>query len=137
MAVEVTIDDYSEEFLEAFSDQVQIALEMCGLEAEGYAKLACPVDTGNLRNSITHLVENEAGNHAMIIGSNVEYAPYIEMGTGIYAEEGGRMTPWTYQDDKGNWHTTHGAKAQPFLRPAITDNLEEYRQIIESQLKNG
>ena len=110
------------------------ALEQCGLTAEGYAKKLCPVDTGNLRNSITHQVGG--GEPAVYIGSASEYAAYVELGTGKYYP-GGRQTPWVYQDAKGNWHLTHGQRAQPFIKPAIADHVSVYRQIIESELKNG
>lgn len=53
------------------------ALEICGLTAEGYAKLLCPVDTGNLRNSITHTVAADERGDAAYIGTNVEYGAYV------------------------------------------------------------
>lgn len=107
------------------------ALEKCGLTGEGYAKLMCPVDTGNLRNSITHQVQ--ADEPAVYIGSNSEYAAYVELGTGIYYP-GGRQTPWVYQDAKGNWHLTHGQRAKPYLKPAVADHVQTYRSIIEGEL---
>ena len=55
------------------------ALEEVGLVAEGYAKRACPVDTGRLRNSITHVTRPDE--KAVYIGTNVEYAPHVEYGT--------------------------------------------------------
>lgn len=60
----------------------------------------------------------------------------VEFGTGIYTD-GGRDTPWVYQDEKGNWHWTRGNKAQPFLKPSVADHQKEYPQIIEQELKNG
>lgn len=54
------------------------ALEKCGLVAEGYAKRLCPVDTGNLRNSITHQVDG--GGDAVYIGTNSEYGAYVISG---------------------------------------------------------
>lgn len=110
------------------------ALEKCGLTAEGYAKRLCPVDTGNLRNSITHQVQPSAD--AVYIGTNSEYAAYVELGTGIYYP-GGRQTPWVYQDAKGNWHLTHGQRAQPYLKPAVADHAQQYKSIIEGELRNG
>ena len=110
-------------------------LEKCGLVAEGYAKKLCPVDTGNLRNSISHTVDEQEP--AAIIGTNNEYAPYVELGTGVYAEGGGRPTPWVYQDAKGNWHYTHGNKAQPFLKPAVAEHADKYREIIKNALENA
>lgn len=109
------------------------ALEECGLVAEGYAKKLAPVDTGNLRNSITHTVIPDE--RAVHIGTNVEYAIYQEMGTGKYAEGGGgRPTPWAYQDAKGVWHMTSGNKPQPFIKPAVADHVQDYKTIIEKEL---
>jgi len=131
----VEIHDNSKEVSAAFKDAVLRGLEKCGLVAEGYAKKLCPVDTGNLRNSITHTVDEQEP--AAIIGTNNEYAAYVCLGTGKYAEGGGRPTPWVYQDAKGNWHYTHGSKAQPFLKPAVADHASQYRQILKDEMKNG
>ena len=128
----VVFKDYSVEVLNEFHDAVLRALERCGEQAEGYAKDLAPVDTGNLRNSISHKVDD--GEPAVYIGTNVSYAPYVELATGIYAE-GGRPTPWVYQDEKGNWHWTRGNPAQPFLAPAVKDHTKTYRNIIENELK--
>ena len=132
----IKLTDNSKEVLEAMRQAAVRALEKCGLVAEGYAKKLCPVDTGNLRNSITHMVDEQEP--AAIIGTDSEYGAYVELGTGIYAEGGGgRPTPWVYQDAKGNWHYTRGNKAQPFLKPAAADHVGQYRDILESELKNG
>ena len=53
----IQFTDNSKEVLEAMQQAAVRALEKCGLTAEGYAKKLCPVDTGNLRNSITHTVD--------------------------------------------------------------------------------
>ena len=127
-------NDYSADVLNEFHDAVLRALERCGEQAEGYAKDLAPVDTGNLRNSISHKVDD--GEPAVYIGSNTSYAPYVELATGIYAE-GGRPTPWVYQDANGNWHWTRGNKAQPFLKPAVADHAKEYQSIIKTELENA
>lgn len=110
------------------------ALEECGMVGEGYAKLLCRVDTGNLRNSITHQVQ--PSEPAVYIGTNSEYGPHVELGTGVYYA-GGRQDPWVYQDAKGNWHLTHGQRAQPYLKPAVANHVAQYGGIIEEELKNG
>lgn len=132
MRIEIT--DNSQEFIKAMQTAALRALEKCGLTAEGYAKKLCPVDTGNLRNSITHQVDS--GEPTAYIGTNVEYAAHVELGTGKFTP-GGRPTPWTYKDSKGNWHITHGQRAQPYLKPAVADHAAQYRGIIEGELKNG
>ena len=129
----VTFNDYSADVLNAMRDTVLRALERCGSQAEGYAKDLAPVDTGALRNSITHTVDD--GEMAAYIGSALSYSAYVELGTGIYAEDGGRPTPWVYKDDAGNFHWTRGNSAQPFLAPAVKDHAETYRRIIKSEME--
>jgi phage gpG-like protein len=86
------------------------------------------VDTGNLMNSITHEV-NEV-ELSVRIGTNVEYGPYIEFGTGLYAENGqGRKTPWPVKI-KDKWIMIHGTHSRPFLRRALYDNLGKIKGIF-------
>lgn len=132
--MEIEVHDNSKAVLEEFRAACLRALERCGEQAEGYAKDLAPVDTGNLRNSISHAVDDTE--IAAYIGTNVEYGVYQELGTGIYAE-GGRPTPWVYQDAQGNWHWTRGNQAHPFLKPAVADHTKTYSNIIESELKGG
>ena len=66
----VVFNDYSAEVLEAMHDAVVRALERCGEQAEGYAKDLTPVDTGNLRNSITHQVDD--GESTVYIGTDIQ-----------------------------------------------------------------
>ncbi len=132
MADDVLFIDNSKQFREAFEAACKRALERCGMQAEGYAKDLVPVDTGNLRNSITHKVAEDV----VYIGTNNEYAAYVELGTGKYAE-GGRKDPWVYQDEEGRWHHTDGQRAQPYLKPAVADHKQTYRNIIKEELENA
>jgi HK97 gp10 family phage protein len=103
---------------------------------ERAAKENAPKGTGELRRSIASRVETDSeGNVTGLVFSPLEYAPYVEYGTGLFAEEGnGRKdVPWHYQDDKGEWHSTSGMKPRPFLRPALEDN----RVKIIMTLKEG
>lgn len=133
MRMEIT--DNSEAFISAMEAAALAVLEECGLTGEGYAKLLCPVDMGNLCNSISHQVQ--PGEHAVYIGTNSEYGPFVELGTGKYYPDGGRQDPWAYQDANGAWHLTHGQRAQPYLKPAVADHQTEYHGIMERRLKNG
>lgn len=130
MSIEITLnanfDDYAGDNLD---DAVAAALERVGSAAEGFAADLTPVDSGRLRNSITHKVDDSS----VTVGSSLEYAAYVELGTGKYAS-GGRNTPWVYKDDKGNWHYTHGQRAQPFLKPALQNNIKTYQAIIKDEL---
>lgn len=132
--MKVEIIDNSKEVKKEFEASVLRALEKCGLTAEGYAKKLCPVDTGNLRNSISHIVDESE--LSAYVGTNSEYGPYVELGTGKYYP-GGRKDPWVFQDAKGNWHMTHGQRAQPYLKPSVADHADQYRAIIKDEISNG
>lgn len=138
MPNDVTFIDNSDEVLSEFQSAAIHALEKCGLVAENYAKRNLTenksVDTGRLRNSISHTVDESEP--AAYIGTDVEYAAYVELGTGKYTQ-GGRPTPWVYQDDKGNWHMTSGQRAKPYLKPAVADNAQQYRKIIDDEMRSG
>lgn len=106
--MDIQITDNSAEFLAAMLRQKAAALEAMGLQGEGYAKGYAPVDTGRLRNSISHTADDDAA----YIGTNVEYAAYQELGTSRTA-------------------------AQPYLRPAVELHGDEYKAIAEQYLKGG
>lgn len=102
-------EDNARQIADAIDQALAKALEEVGLVAEGYAKKACPVDTGRLRNSITHQVR--PSEKSVYIGTNVEYAPYVEL-------------------------STSRTKGQPFLRPAAKDHENTYRKIFEKHLRS-
>ena len=107
----------------------------CAL-VERSAKQNAPKGTGELRRSITSKVEERGDRIEGVVYTPLEYAPYVEYGTGLFAEEGGRKdVPWHYQDDKGEWHTTSGMKPQPYMRPALEENREEIIRIIREGIK--
>lgn len=98
---------------------------------ERSAKEKAPKDNGELRRSITSKVDGTVG----IVFTPLEYAPYVEYGTGLFAEDGGRTdVPWHYQDDEGEWHSTSGQKPQPFMRPALNENRSLIQQILKEKL---
>jgi phage gpG-like protein len=128
--IDVKIEDHKAEILEAMKEQLAGALEAIGADAASTAADKAPADTGNLKNSIGHAVDG----NTVYIGTNVSYAVYHELGTGIYAEQGGRQTPWKYQDRNGNWHTTHGVPARHFLQFGVQAHAAEYGEIIKNAL---
>lgn len=107
-------------------------MEAC-LVVEADAKQLCPVDDGQLRQSITsELVDSTTG----AVGTAVEYAPYVHQGTGIYAVKGdGRKDRWSYQDAEGEWHSTIGQQPNPFLERALDNNREKINKIFEKKIK--
>jgi HK97 gp10 family phage protein len=130
--------DHSADAINEKNRRVLAALEALGQQAVTRAKqniTAAPrVDTGALRNSVGHQVDGD--NELAYVGTNQEYAVYNELGTGIYLEGGGgRQTPWSYKDKKGNWHTTRGMKPIHFLKKAVQDHTNEYKRVAEQYLK--
>lgn len=116
----------------AKGEVIKAAVEAGGRVLEAEAKIRAPVDLGFLRNSITvrpgEITANSANVH---VGPAAHYGPYLEFGTGIYAEDGnGRRTPWRYFSDRlQRWVTTRGSPAQPYLRPAL---ISRRSQIVEA-----
>ena len=91
------------------------------------AKRNCPVDTGLLRESIHAQPAQAQGNDVTAtIGTSVEYAPYVEFGTG---SRGG----YPYKTSlalsyKKNWP---GQQAQPFLGKSLNENKATVEKIIQ------
>ena len=149
---DIKITDNSGEILRAFENQLAVALEAVATQAESHAKQVITdtlvyghidvtkygekdnsrVDTGRMRNSVAHTVVN----HDAYIGTNLEYAVYHELGTGVYASQpGGRQTPWVYFDRKGKAHRARGLYPIHFLKKAASEHTEEYKAIIEKIMK--
>lgn len=105
MSVEFT--DNSAEVLAAFERQKKRGAMAIGEMAVGYAKEETPVDTGRLRNSEDYKVEEDG----VYIGTNVEYAPFIEYGHGSYT-------------------------GKHMLKNAAANHSAEYENIMETSLKS-
>ena len=91
----------------------EVALEAIGMAAETYAKLNLEsnprrIDTGNLRNSIGHAKADE---DTMCIGTDIEYAIYVELGTR-------KMSPSHY------------------LKRAVADHIDEYKNVIIEHMQD-
>lgn len=99
---------------EALKRAILAGLEEIGLDCEHIASENAPYDTGRLSGSITHVID--AGEQAVYVGTNVEYAPYQELGTSTYA----------------GWNGGKG-----YLRPAASENASRYRAIMEKHLENA
>lgn len=130
---EVSFESHVEEALETMGNIRANVLEAIGLKAIGYAQLLCPADTGRLRNSLTFVTATAQGEpntqdgaeaqpedysphgtpeeDVVVLGTNVEYAIYMEMGTSK-------------------------TDAQPYLAPAIENHISEYEKIAETFMKS-
>lgn len=98
----------TDDVLSALKKAKKRGLEAIGLVAEGHAKKITPVDTGRLRNSISHATDDDAA----FIGTNVEYAPYVELGSPTI-------------------------KAHHMLQKAATEHTDEYKRLMEESMKNA
>ena len=103
-----TTKDNTKEVLSDMEKAIERGLEAIGLTAEGHAKKNTPVDTGRLRNSISHAVEDKSA----YIGTNVEYAPYVELGS-------------------------RGRQGKHMLQRAATEHSAEYKKLMEESMKNA
>lgn len=123
--------------IDSIADPARLKAAMgraCAL-VERSAKQKAPKGNGDLRRSITSTVEDDGSDIKGIVYTPLEYAPYVEYGTGLFAEEGGRQdVPWCYQDDQGEWHTTSGMHPQPYMRPALDENREDIKRILKEGL---
>ena len=140
MAKNIEYRDNTEEVLNALEAAIRRGNESIGMTAERHAKKKCPVDTGRLRNSITYALAGEETHvksykankggkdretytydgtaegkkgSGVYIGTNVEYAPGIELGT----------------------HRSAGAAH--FLQDAVTNHTDEYKKLMEDSMKNA
>ena len=133
--------DNSKEYKDLLNQAIRRGLRTIGMRAETHAKENCPVDTGYARNSITFALSGESAavssyeadrgkngeppktgeyrgtlgeieDNYVVIGSNVEYFPFIE--------EGAR-----------------GREAHHTLRKAATEHKDEYKQILTDSIKNA
>ena len=133
--------DNSKEYKDLLNQAIRRGLRTIGMRAETHAKENCQVDTGYARNSITYALSGESAavssykadrgkngkppktgkysgtlgkieDNYVVIGSNVEYFPFIE--------EGAR-----------------GREARHTLRKAATDHKDEYKQLLTDSIKNA
>jgi phage gpG-like protein len=110
------------------------------LVAEGAAKENAPIDQGILRGSIHSRVSRLNGETVGIVGTNIEYAPYQENGTGIYGPRATLITPkrsrfLRFKTKSGQIvfaRSVRGSRPKKFMAKgmkAVQSNLAKIRQI--------
>lgn len=136
----IEVKSYKSKVNAAVESKIKRALKIIGMQTETYAKQLAPVDTGLLRNSITFAIggqppnttvyeddsgqnrkiysevapPDENGQTTLYVGTNVEYAPYQELG---------------HHTVKGEW-----VNPQAFLRPAMENHIDEFRTILKKEI---
>lgn len=94
---------------ELYAKPLRDFFKKCGIYVSDRAKELAPVDTGRLRSSLTYVVDEGEPPQQVAIGSNVEYAPYMEFGTGLVTDgEGGGARHWPPSDALDVWAARHG-----------------------------
>ena len=124
MDFEIKVDNTAA-ILKATDEAIYNALDIIGNKAADYAAALAPAQTGNLKNSMTS--EVDMGEKAVYVGTAVEYAPYVEFG---HHQQVGRYVP-----EIGKRLVREFVPGKPFLKPAIENHLDEYKHILESELK--
>lgn len=124
---------------------VKKSLDDIGKLVADAARGAAPRATGALAGSITYLTDSET----VSIGSPLDYACYVELGTGPhYTEPPGWLQhtaprghhdtdPWWYMGDDGEWHMGWFVPARPFLGPAVMNNVGAMEDIVRRNLQNA
>lgn len=128
------------------------------------AKAGCPVENGELRDSIYASVDEEDELVRGTCYTDKGYAPYVEFGTGPkgQVEHAGvspnvavayTQSPWWIHESQideeaakkyhfphidtpqGRFYRCAGQPAQPYLYPALKDNEETIRNLISNAVK--
>lgn len=114
------------------------SVKACTLTVLSSAKMNAPVGTGQLRDTLGENVKAAGDEILGQVGSPQLYAPYVEFGTGEFAENGsGRKGGWVYKSPDGKYHRTMGSKPQPFLRPAFRQSKDFIKKKLGDDLSNN
>lgn len=142
MGIKVKFGDHSADAMMLFHQIASVLIEEIGMEAERNISLNAPVGSpestgidgyrgGTLRNSINQLSRREGDKYKAYVGTNLYYAPYVEFGTGIYADSGnGRKEPWIWVDKNGDFHKTQGMKPRHFMRNGVEETAKKFPEIF-------
>jgi len=93
----------------ATRDAIASGVSKAGALVEGSAKMIVPVDTGTLKRSISGRTEKTSDGAQATVGTNVEYAAYVELGTSRQA-------------------------AEPYLHPALQKNKDKAKTLIITEI---
>jgi len=139
-------------------------LKEAGEYVWGQAKMLAPAPTGTLRNSIFMDYGSTTDGVKAEIYTNLQYAPFVEFGTGpkgamnhagtspdvavTYTLEPWwihesmvdpgvpELYHWFYVDtEDGRFYKIEGQAAQPFMYPALHDNIKTVMDILRKGIK--
>ncbi len=114
-------------------------LQVATFIAEGAAKEKAPIDHGILRGSIHSKLQHFNNELVGVVGTNVEYAPFQEHGTGIYGPNHAPITPkrgkfLVFKSKSGRMifaRSVRGTRPKRFMAQgmkAVQNNMGKIRQ---------
>ena len=132
----ITFIDNSDKIKKLLEHATAAGLEAAAAEIEAQAMKNTPVDTGQLKGSWGHTVDDD--NMVATIGNTQENAIWTEFGTGEFALEGkGRKGGWFYEDEEGEGHFTYGKKPIRMLHNAFITKKNTVARILEKSIKDS
>lgn len=135
---DVKFHDYTIDVKKVLAEVAESALEEAAGELEARVKRNTAVDTGQLKNSWTHLVTQDGQDYVAVIGSPLQNAIWEEFGTGEYALNGnGRKGGWVYVDEHDKGHFTYGKKPKRAFHNAYTALKTKLIKYIQDKFKGG
>ena len=134
MSVSVSTSIVNSRNLNSINDALISGVSKAAMLVQGSAKNKAPVDSGTLRQSIrADKAKIQGENVTATVSTNLEYAPYVEFGTGSRGQSTNTNTEVevSYRSD---WR---GNKAQPFLWPALRENRNNSIKIIREEIRKA
>ena len=136
MAVSVKVTSNASGISSGLLKASRAGAEAALLIIEAQAKANAPVDTGEMRDHITHTITMQGSKIIGKVGSPTPWSLYVEFGTGEFAENGaGRKGGWSYVGEDGIRHFTYGNKPTKFLRNAFKSTKPQVKAVIAASYR--
>lgn len=156
MSVEIKGLDSLRRKLQSLGGDIEKAAEKGAVSTSKVIREAamehCLKKTGDLRESIYSKIVRSKGTITGFIGTNLEYAAYVEFGTGptgngtypypvsglVYKADKWRVKlPFLETEDDPGIRYISGQRAQPYLYPALLENRDKSVGLIAEELRKG
>lgn len=140
MENDVKFINNTKKVLSEFDKAINRALGEIGMQAEGYAKDLAPYDTGFLRNSITYAIGGEKPKISSYKADKADKNGEIKKGKYSGVADNEKNTVYIGTNVSYARRKEFGYKketANPYLKPAIANHIQTYKNIVEDELKNG
>lgn len=132
----VQFQDFRIQVEEALNEGAITGLELAASEIETQVSRTSRKDTGQLRGSWKHMVDESA--YEATIGSPLENAIWEEFGTGEYAAHGdGRKGGWLYENKHGETVFTRGKTPTHALQKAFESKKNVAISLIKRAIKEA